>query len=142
MPSTYKKKKILQYTEEDLANAISEVNENGSSMYAAAKKYQIPTTTLYDKIKGNFNTNVVGRPVAIPLELESQLANAIRILEKWGFGLSREEVLNVVADFVKCNKMITPFKNNKPGKDWFLNFRKRHKLSIKNHSLWNMSENE
>ncbi|KAL0803352.1 hypothetical protein ABMA28_017415 [Loxostege sticticalis] len=131
MPSKYKKKKIAQYTEEDLANAIREVTQNGSSMYAAAKKYQIPTTTLYDKIKGNYNTNVVGRPVAIPLELESQLANAIRILEKWGFGLSREEVMNVVADFVKCNKMVTPFKNNKPGKDWFINFRKRHNLSIK-----------
>lgn len=52
-------------------------------------------------------------------------------MEKWGFGLSRKEVLQTVADFVKENHIKTQFKDAKPGEDWFLNFKRRHNLSIK-----------
>lgn len=52
-------------------------------------------------------------------------------MEKWGFGLSRLEVLDVVRDFVISNGLETPFKNGTPGEDWFLAFKKRHSLSIK-----------
>nr|XP_026483579.1 uncharacterized protein LOC113391735 [Vanessa tameamea] len=131
MPNKYKKKKTPRYTQDDITNAIQEVNDGKLSMYAAAHKYGIPTTTLYDKIKATYSTNVVGRPLAIPLEVENRLVDAIKTMEKWGFGLSREEVLNLVAEFVKSNNLHTPFTNNKPGKDWFINFRKRHRLSIK-----------
>lgn len=131
MPNKYIKKKIPRYTREDITNAVREVKNDGLSMYAAAQKYGIPTTTLFDKIKETYSTNVVGRRLAIPLEIENRLADAIKVMEKWGFGLSREEVLNLVALFVTSNNLDTPFTNNKPGKDWFTNFRKRHRLSIK-----------
>ena len=52
-------------------------------------------------------------------------------MEKWGFGLSRSEVLENVAHFVKENNLKTQFKDGYPGADWFINFRKRHRLSIK-----------
>lgn len=52
-------------------------------------------------------------------------------MEKWGFGLSRLEVINLVAEYVKQNDIQTPFKNGIPGEDWFLNFKKRQGLSIK-----------
>lgn len=52
-------------------------------------------------------------------------------MEKYGFGLSRKEVLQMVGDYVKQNKLITPFNNGMPRKDWFLAFRKRQGLSVK-----------
>ena len=52
-------------------------------------------------------------------------------MEKWRFGLSRKEVMQVVGDFVRMNGLVTPFKDFVPGADWFINFRKRHNLSIK-----------
>lgn len=52
-------------------------------------------------------------------------------MEKWGFGLSRKEVLTIVGEYVTKNNIPNPFKNNIPGEDWFLKFKKRHNLSIK-----------
>ncbi|KOB65530.1 Uncharacterized protein OBRU01_22569 [Operophtera brumata] len=52
-------------------------------------------------------------------------------MEKYGFGLSRKEVLEMVGDYVNKNKLITPFKHGIPGKDWFVAFKKRHALSVK-----------
>lgn len=39
-------------------------------------------------------------------------------MEKWGLGLCRKEVLNIVGEFVKRNNLKTPFKNGIPGEDW------------------------
>lgn len=76
-------------------------------------------------------SQTLGRPPAIPIAFESELASCLRTLEKWGWGLSREEVLEITAEFIKKNELITPFVDGKPGADWFLSFRKRHNLSIK-----------
>lgn len=58
MPNKYIKKKTpRRYTEKDIINAVREVND-GLSMYAAAHKYGIPSTTLYDKIKATYSMNV------------------------------------------------------------------------------------
>ncbi|CAG5054835.1 unnamed protein product [Parnassius apollo] len=113
-----------------MKRALEEVKNHHLSMYAASKKYQIPTTTLFERLKG-ISTKSVGRPQAIPIEDEKRLAEAIRVMEKWGFGLSRREILEMVEDYVKKNNLNTVFKNNKPGTDWFINFRKRNRLSIK-----------
>lgn len=56
-------------------------------------------------------------------------------MNKWGFGLSRKEILSAVQCFVKENELTTPFRDGKPGEDWFLNFMKRHRLSIKKPEL-------
>ncbi|CAG4972554.1 unnamed protein product [Parnassius apollo] len=63
--------------------------------------------------------------------METKLASGLRRMEKWGWGLSKSEVIDIVSEFIKRNKIKTPFINDIPGNDWFLSFRKRHKLSIK-----------
>ncbi|CAK1583779.1 unnamed protein product [Parnassius mnemosyne] len=129
MPRKYIKKKVQKYSQEDVEKAVEEVNQGIFSIYGAAKKYSIPTTALFDKVKLNHIQNI-GRPQAIPFQQEEGLANGLRIMEKWGFGLSRNETLDVVTDYVAKNNLKTPFHNNRPGPDWFLNFKKRHRLSI------------
>lgn len=39
--------------------------------------------------------------------------------------------MEVVGSYVKRNNIKTPFKDGIPGKDWFINFKRRHRLSIK-----------
>lgn len=52
-------------------------------------------------------------------------------MEKYGFGLTRQELLETVSQYVLANLIQNPFKNGVPGEDWFLSFKKRHNLSIK-----------
>ena len=135
MPKNYsrKSKRATAYSQEDLETAVQKVRNKVLTNYAASKLYGIPASTLSDRVnaKSGLKSRTLGRSPAIPLEMETKLALGLRTMEKWGWGLSKSEVLDIVAEFIKRNNIKTPFVNDKPGNDWFLSFRKRHKLSIK-----------
>nr|XP_023018468.1 uncharacterized protein LOC111507408 [Leptinotarsa decemlineata] len=121
------------YTEVDLQNALEAVRARKQSMYAASKAFHIPYSSLYARATG-LRCKISkgkGRPTTIPHDEEVELANGIRTLEKWGFGLSRREVLELVGSYVNKNDIVTKFKDGTPGEEWFLEFRKRHHLSLK-----------
>ncbi|CAH0730988.1 unnamed protein product, partial [Brenthis ino] len=63
--------------------------------------------------------------------MKKKLVSCLHIMEKNGFGLSREEILNMVGDYVNRNEISTPFKNGIPGKDWLYAFQQRHNLTVK-----------
>lgn len=116
-----------------LLQAVSDIQASVLTTKKASQQYKIPLTTLKDHVKGRRGAKSLGfgRKTDIPLELEIKLAEDLCTMEKWGFGLSRKEVLDTVENFVKVNNIKTQFKNGRPGTDWFINFRKRHRLSIK-----------
>jgi FKBP-type peptidyl-prolyl cis-trans isomerase len=64
-------------------------------------------------------------------QAERELANILNTMQKWGHGLSRTEVLDMVQVYVQRTKIKTRFKDDRPGEEWFLNFCKRNKLSLK-----------
>lgn len=131
MPRTYIRKRNKKYSPENLAQALEKIRNGELTQYSAAQQYQIPISTLHLHIKRQRLKPNAGRPIVIPLDEEKKFAEAIKTLEKWGFGLSRYEVIDLVAEYIRANNIPTPFKNNVPGTDWFINFRKRHGLSIK-----------
>lgn len=73
----------------------------------------------------------MGRATALSREVEEDLVKNLRVMEKHGFGLTRQELLETVGQYVLVNLVKSPFKNGVPGEDWFLLFKKRHNLSIK-----------
>lgn len=62
---------------------------------------------------------------------ENEIVDCLKVMEKNGFGLSREEVLDLVQLYLKQNNTQTRFKDQRPGADWFISFKTRHHLSIK-----------
>lgn len=118
MPRTYLKKKNKTYTSQDLATATQKVRNGELTAYAVAQKYNIPMTTLHDQVKTKDTLRQnAGRPIVLPLEDEKKLASTIIVMEKWGFGLSRSEILEIVAEYVRVNNIQTLFKNNTAGPD-------------------------
>lgn len=126
--------KASSYSKDNLQNAIESVKSDGRlSTKNASVLYKIPRTTLRDHITGRRGTKSqsMGRGTDLPIELEKKMAEAIITLEKWGYGLSRGEVLEKIGEFFRKNELKTRFKDGIPGPDWFIQFRKRHGLSIK-----------
>ncbi|XP_068082293.1 uncharacterized protein [Anabrus simplex] len=128
------------YSSEDLEKALSDVKNGNKTTRGAAAFYNIPRSTLKHYVlgtrgKGNVsqgpNKGGGGVKSYLSADDEEELANGIRIMEKNGFGLTREEVLDIVKCYIVQNKLETRFKNQRPGEDWFRSFRKRNRLSIK-----------
>lgn len=121
------------YSKEDLQRAMDEVRNGIITAYRASKKYKIPMMTLNYHLRGirGKKSRTQGRHLAIPIAEEEKLARGLKTMEKWGWGLTRKEVLGIVGQYVRRNNMKTPFKNCDPGEYWYLGFAKRHNLSIK-----------
>lgn len=130
----YKRKKLPpSYTKEDLQNAVDSVKSRSLSLYRAAKVFKIPKSTLFKRVNGQrgLKSRTMGRPPALPHEIEQNIANSLVTLEKWGFGLSKKEVIEIMAAYIKQNNLKTPFKNGIPGNDYFIRFKKEFNLSQK-----------
>ena len=128
--------KLKRYTEEDMAKAVEAVNNGELSRKRASSRYCIPRATLVGRLTGWKNRapakqSKPGRVPDLTPAIEEDLAENLKILNKWGFGLSRKEIINLVGTFVKENNIVTRFKDGVPGKDWFIGFCKRHNLSCK-----------
>jgi hypothetical protein len=100
-----------KYSQETLQIALEEVKNGFITTYGAARKYD--------------------RGTAIPKDEELKLATNLKIMSQWGFGLTKSEVLNIVAEFVQRNQLKVPFKNGRPGERWFKSFTVRYRLSLK-----------
>ncbi|KAI4466385.1 helix-turn-helix psq domain [Holotrichia oblita] len=121
------------YNKDDIKVAVRAIKSGRMTIYKASRTYNIPYATIYSHTKGTRGMKKAnkGRLTVLTQEQEEELAAGITTLEKWGFGLSKKEVLQMVADFVKENEIKTPFKEGVPGTDWFISFKNRHALSIK-----------
>lgn len=128
-----RKRPPKEYSKQQLEDAISAVRAKQMTIYRASKHYRIPQATLFKRIKGlrGVKSLTMGRSPAIPLEIEAKMAACIKTMERWGFGLSKKEILLSIGQYVKENGLKTPFKNSVPGDDYFANFKRRHRLSQK-----------
>lgn len=138
MPRNYTLKgKKVSWTQADLQCAVDEIRINNMTFTTAAEKFNIPRSILILKIKGWKNRPASGNEqnihakTVLGAKVEKQIVDSINALNKWGFSLSKSEILDLIQDYITKNGMETRFKNNRPGDDWWVGFKKRHKLSLK-----------
>ncbi|XP_071052611.1 uncharacterized protein [Onthophagus taurus] len=120
------KRKMHAYTEEAMQNALAEV-QRGMRVATAAKLYEVPRVTLLYKVKGTTPPYRRMGPESIlsPHE-EHILVEWIISVRKAGFYIGMNELFNSVQYHVIKNKRLNPFKNNRPGRTWFVGFKRRN----------------
>lgn len=132
MPRTYKKKKEKKWTEEDVDSAINAVNSGQLSQYRAAKMYNIPTSTLNDRIREKVTKHGAGRPCRLSKEEEKEIVETCLIFGDWGYGIGKKEVLGVVGNYCKSNKIDVFPSGGVPKIEWWRGFLRRHpELSLR-----------
>lgn len=127
-------KKTKSYTTSDLMKVIQYVQQDTMSLRAGAKALGISPATLRTKIASGgcvANVDNRGKKTVISPGDEQVLADHLRTLTKWGYGLTRTDVRLIVQEYCKENKIMNFFKDGLPGKEWFQAFCRRQKLKLK-----------
>lgn len=126
MPRNYKTKHVrCKFHPEDMKKAIIEVRK-GVPIRTAASKFGVPASTLGKHYKNPENQLGGGRKQEISVENETALAKYLQVCAIHGEGLTRQEVLGLVQEYVRDTKLNTRWIDNKPGEDWLNLFLKRH----------------
>ena len=95
------------------------------SQRKAAKFYGIPQATVSDHIRGRVSDGALpGRQPVIPRKIKSEIAQRATQAASMGMGMSMLQLLHKVGRVTKELKLLTPFKKNVPGKDWWKGFTK------------------
>ncbi|XP_053402897.1 uncharacterized protein LOC123562153 [Mercenaria mercenaria] len=108
-----------------LHHAVDAVQSKSMSLRAASKHYGIPTSTLHDKVHGKTPMSRPSKTILTTAE-EQRLVDWVLHMARIGYGRTRQEVLDTVKRIIDADERPNPFKDNRPGKDWWYGFVKRH----------------
>ena len=133
MVRSYRRKKTVVYTPEELQAAIEAVTEGGEKLCVTARKFNVPATTLLNHVKKNVSVIGAGHPTVLTKKEEEEIVATIQALQEIGFGLTKELVSVVIRDYLKDQPYRpNPFNDGVPGKDWWELFLKcwHSKISV------------
>jgi len=120
--------------------AIKAVCNKETGYLAAAKKYDLPHSTIYDYVRSNWDAfqatqSKFGRRPIIPPAPEEKLIKYLLLIERKYFGFTRDDVRRQAFQSAVHDKILIPFSiaREAAGKDWFKSCMKRHsdKLSLR-----------
>ena len=118
-------KKRCNYQNEVLQKAIADVKDGKRSASDAARHYNIPRTTLNDKVKG-IHSGKYGKKTKLSVEEESALVEYITYMDKIGHPLGILEVKMFAWSIAKRSENPNCFGDKGPSAKWWRGFRKRH----------------
>ena len=116
------------YTETNVAKALQAV-KNGSSLREAAKIFNVPKSTISDRMPKKSAT--IGRPCSLSQKVERDLANWIRFMTAACMPVTRKQFVIALTHALKSAGEENRFKNGIPSYGWLDKFQKRNKLSTR-----------
>jgi hypothetical protein len=138
MPHVYKpkvgSKKVKNYTEKQVNDAVQELLDDELNFRQASKKYNIPLGTLYgNRFHGRFGFKKHGQTV-LTVQEETAVVDNIITCSDWGFPIDRDDVkINVKMFLDGQGRNEQRFNDNMPGNDWMASFlrRQKNRLSVR-----------
>lgn len=133
MASESKKKEFFKYSTDDLKAAVKDIKENKLKIREAGRKYNVPHSTLINKLKELREGNVesiterkMGPATILTKQEEVLLCNWIKALATKGIPIDKSELQDTVSEIIRNDGRDNPFTNNQPGEKWFKLFMRRH----------------
>lgn len=142
MVRNYQKKKptLLQYSEDDMARALLDI-QDGMSVRQAAIKYNIPRATIQARLKGRSQSpRKIGKKPALLRNEEMDLALNLATLADFGLAFDIEQLQVFVQYYLNnAGRKIALFNDNKPGIEWVRAFLNRQKDILTKRTCQNIS---
>lgn len=118
--------KRLQYSEHQMNLALEEIKKNKISIRDAANKFNVPKSTLNDKVRGVVPAGrKIGPKPLLGIETENKIVKCLFTLADAGFPLTKQQLIDNVRALMSQSTN-NPFSNGLPGRMWFQLFRSRH----------------
>ena len=73
-------------------------------VHAAALKFCIPSSTLYDHLKGKSRRRYGGHPTILTCTEEKEIETSCQILQEFGYPLTKDIVGIIVRDYITQQK--------------------------------------
>ena len=116
-----------EWSADCLAKALEDVQENKLSLRAAAAKHGVPRSILHDYVVGKSKVGCTSGPDTVLMkEEEDELVKWALKMADIGYGQTRRQICEAVKRILDYTKRPNPFTENRPGKDWWYGFLRRH----------------
>ena len=122
--STKKISAIRGWTKEQMLVAIDDIEFNGYSVWASAKKHGIPPSSIHYWINGLTHTKRRGPLTVMTEDEEAEVVEWCKEMAQLGHGLELIQLKSTVAQI--CQGRPNPFKDGFPGKSWWFGLKKRY----------------
>lgn len=119
--------KMQNAKEETIMRAINAI-ENGTYTYRQAHEtFDVPISTLHRRLKTG---NQKKLPTVLTADEEKQFVSWVTEMAHRGFPISKEQLKDSVQTYLNFIDRQTCFTYNRPGRDWFDRFIKRHPIIV------------
>lgn len=134
MPRKHRRKlgarHYLDYDKNKIEEALEKIVEDNWSIRRAAREYNIPYGTLYNRFNGQ-HVRQVGHPTIFTENEEKAFIKAAATCGEWGYPLSKADLQWLAKNYADSKGRIIPHTiNNKPGIEWVDSILKRHRGEI------------
>ena len=115
------------WTDESMEAATKSVVDDGMGLRQAARVYNVPVETLRRRVNGTVPLGCHPGPhTVLSEEEELSMVEYIINMADMGFGLTREDVMQLAYTIAEKTGKQHPFQNGLAGRSWFEGFRARH----------------
>lgn len=120
--------KRKMWTSESMAAAVDAVKQEGKTLRAASRLYNVPLETLRRRVTGSVELDCKPGPkTVLSKEEEDRLVEYCVEMADRGFGLMREDVMRLAFQIAERTKPHDhPFKDGLAGRGWYEGFRSHH----------------
>ncbi|GFR95833.1 tigger transposable element-derived protein 6-like protein [Elysia marginata] len=118
-------KKFKQYDQEAMSMAVSAVKEKRMTLKQAAVEFNVPMSTVWDKVTGRVPL-VPKRRTVLTAEEENKIKDMIITSSRRGNGKTKQQLQRIIQKVLNTEGRVTIFRDNKPGYTWPNAFLNRH----------------
>ena len=125
-----------EYSHDSLTECLNAVRDKTMSLREASRNFNIPRSTIQKRLK---SANPDGAKKLGPIsrvftdDMETQLKRRVLEMESTFYGITMTDLRRAAYDFAEGNNINHRFNrvNRLAGKDWVLDFNRRHHISVR-----------